>query len=232
MSEIVCHVTPWYYKRMGLIAAMCAVFAILFFKDGAYSYPAEAIAADAWETYKTEVLDGYDAAKAKGDITAWAADMKAKGYPLQQSGEPVKWANYAAEKGWPEKPEKRTPAEIQEQFYWGYAMVAVVLFCLVHVLLNRKKTLRALEDHFVTPEGQVVRYADAYRIDKRKWDIKALAYIYYKENGQGTERKATLDDLKYYEAGRVLDELMKHFKGEIIEKVVEPEDEEEETKPE
>jgi hypothetical protein len=225
MSEIVCHVTPWYYKRMAMVAAMCAVFAGLFFKDGAVGYPAEAEAATAWETYKTEVLDGYDAAKTGGTLSDWAAQMKAKGYPLQESGEPVKWANYAAEKGWAEKPKMRTPAEIAEQFYWGYGMTAVVLFCGIHVLITRKKTLRAGEDHLTTPEGKVVRYADAYRIDKRKWDVKALAYVYYKEQGAGPERKATIDDLKYDGAGRVLDRLMEHFKGEIIEKVIEEEEE-------
>jgi NAD/NADP transhydrogenase alpha subunit len=57
--------------------------------------------------------------------------------------------------------------------------------------------------------------------------VKALAYVYYKEGGVGAEKKATIDDLKYHEAGRVLDALLAQFKGEIIEKVAEPEEEEE-----
>jgi hypothetical protein len=184
---------------MGLVAAMCGVFAILFFKDGAVGYPKEAQAAAVWEDYKKVALDGYDEAVKGNSLEAWTAAMKAKGYGIQDNG----------------------------QFYWGYAMVAVVLFCGIHVLLNRKKTLRADHDHFITPDGKKVMFADTYRIDKRKWEVKALAYVYYKEGGVGAEKKATIDDLKYHEAGRVLDALLAQFKGEIIEKVAEPEEEEE-----
>jgi hypothetical protein len=212
---------------MGLVAAMCGVFAILFFKDGAVGYPKEAQAAAVWEDYKRVALDGYDEAVKGNSLEAWTAAMKAKGYGIQDNGQPVKWANYAAERDWPEKPENRTEAEIREQFYWGYAMVAVVLFCGIHVMLNRKKTLRAEDDHLITPDGKKVMFADTYRIDKRKWEVKALAYVYYKEGGVGAEKKATIDDLKYHEAGRVLDALLAQFKGEIIEKVAEPEEEEE-----
>jgi hypothetical protein len=227
-EPIICRVTPWYYKRMGLIAAMCAVFAILFFKDGTVGYPKETAAAEAWDEYKKVMLDGYDEAKSKGTLAAWAEQIKAKGYQLQANGEPEKWVTYAAQRGWPEKPKKYTAAEIAEQFYWAYAMAAVTLFCLLHMLFTKNKTLRAETDHLITPEGKKVMFADAFRIDKRKWDVKALAYVHYRENG--AERKATIDDLKYADAGKVLDRLMANFKGEIIEKVIE-EEEQTEKKP-
>jgi hypothetical protein len=99
----------------------------------------------------------------------------------------------------------------------------VVLCCLIHFLLNRGKALRAETDHLVTPEGKKVFFKDAYRIDKRKWDVKALAYVYYKPDGVGAEKKAVIDDLKYDQAGRVLDRLMQNFKGELIETVIDEE---------
>jgi hypothetical protein len=227
-GSIVCPITFWYYRRMGLIALMCAVFAGLFFKDGAISWPAEAAAAERWEDYKTLAQNGYDEAKAKGTIDAWRAVMEAKGYPIDASGEPMKWVNYAAAQGWPEKPKKRTAAEIREQFYWGYGMVAAVVFCLGHILLNFRKTLRAEHDHWITPEKQVVHYADAHRIDMRKWNDKALAYVFYRTQPDEAGKKAIVDDLKYEGAGRVMDRILQHFKGELIEKVEEPLEEEEE----
>jgi len=66
-----------------------------------------------------------------------------------------------------------------------------------------------------------VNHADAFRIDKRKWDQKALAYVFYREGGEGPIRKAIIDDLKYAQAGQVLEGLLANFHGELIEKQAE-----------
>jgi hypothetical protein len=89
------------------------------------------------------------------------------------------------------------------------------------MLLNKNKVLRAEADHFITPEKKKVFFADAFRIDKRKWDTKALAYVWHKPEGSKAS-KVVIDDLKFAGAGFVLDRLMANFKGELIEKRPDP----------
>ena len=69
----------------------------------------------------------------------------------------------------------------------------------------------------IMPNGAEVRFADVFRVDKRKWDNKGLAYVYHRSGGAG--KRAVVDDLKYDGAGRVLDRLLAQFNGELIEKV-------------
>lgn len=224
-SDIIeCKVTPWYYKRMGLMASMFLIFGLLFFKDGAYSWPKEAAMAAERERYQTDVLDAYDKARSAGTLSTWQAEAKAKGIELNPQGEPLPWAAIAARQSWPEKPKKRTAAEIEQQFYWGYAMMLGTTIVIGLILLNRNKKLIGHADHFITPEGRRVNHADVFRIDKRKWDVKALATIHYREGGEGGTRKAIIDDLKYAGAGQVLAALESNFHGELIEKHAAPEE--------
>jgi hypothetical protein len=93
---------------------------------------------------------------------------------------------------------------------------------LVVMLFNRRKVLVGEIDHWITPEGQKVPFAEVFRVDKRKWDRQGLAYAWYQSAG-GRPRKAVIDDLKYDGAEKILRRLLENFRGELIEKV--PEDE-------
>jgi hypothetical protein len=57
--------------------------------------------------------------------------------------------------------------------------------------------------------------------DKRKWDNKGLAYAWYQTEPGGREKRVVIDDLKFGGADRVLERLLGAFKGELIEKVAE-----------
>lgn len=220
-DTIVCRVTPWYYRRMGLLGGMLLIMGLYFLYDGKFGYPkANAIAAQR-DWFEKELLPGFDAAKAQGTLDAWIEQAKAKGWPTGRNGEPPRWVAYAAQHGWPEKPEKYTDREITEQFYWGGGTLLVALIVGILVLISRNKVLRCAADHWVTPEGSKIQFADVFRVDKRKWDNKGLAYAWYREGGQGPERKAVIDDLKFNGAAQVLDRLLAVFKGELIEKVAE-----------
>ncbi len=220
-SVIECRVTPWFYRRRAMFAAMYLLFAGLFFKDGAYSWPKENEMAEKKEWFDTEVLAAYDKARAAGDLSQWSAQARTKGLPVNEQGEPVKWAAYAAQRGWPEKPKRRSAAEIQQQYYWGAAGLIALLAVGFSALYHRSRKLLGYADHLVTPAGTRVAFADAFRVDKRKWDLNGLAYVYYREGGQGREKRIKIDDLMFDGAGRVLDRLLAHFKGELIEKVPE-----------
>ncbi len=222
-SVIECRVTPWFYRRMTLLATMFLVFAALFFKDGMHSWPQENAMADKKDWFEHDVLEAYDKAKAAGQLNEWTNNAKTRDLPVKEDGEPVKWATYAAERGWPEKPKRRTTGEIEQQYYWGGAMALAALITCLNVLFNRNRKLTGYPDHLVTPQGRHVAYADAFRVDKRNWAVKGLASVYYREGGQGPGKKATIDDLKFDGAGKVLERLLLNFKGELIDKAPDPE---------
>lgn len=221
---IECRVTPWYFRRMGILAAMLLAFGAYFFYDGRWGYPAKNRKAAIKEQFEEEVLKGFDRAKASGNLDPWREEMRSKGWPTDKNGDPPKWVTYAAEHGIDEKPKKYTDREIEEQFWWSGGMVVAAVVVGIIVALNRNKVLRGYGDRMVMPDGVEVRFADVFRIDKRKWDNKGLAYAWYRSAPDAPERRAVIDDLKFGGAGTVLDRLLARFSGELIEKVIEPDE--------
>ena len=224
---VVCTITKWYYKRMAMLGGMLLVFAGWFYKDGKWTWPAENLNADKYEWFQKEVVGGYDAARNEGKLEAWISEKKAAGFPLKENGEPEKWLAYSARLGIPEKPKKRTAKEIDEQFHWAGGMAVCALLVGLSVVLNFRKKLIGHEDHLISPEGKRMNYADAFRVDKRPWAVKGLAYVYHRPggvDGKGSGSKIVIDDLKYGGADKVLDLLMAKFRGELIEKVEEEEE--------
>lgn len=230
---IECKVTPWYFRRMGLLAAMLVIFAAFFLYDGKWGYPAKNLKADVKDHFETEVLKGYDKAKTAGTLDDWRDEMKSKGWPVDVDGEPPKWISYAAVHGIDEKPKRYTDREIDEQFWYGGGMLVVAVVVGLLVLMNKNKVLRGYEDRFIAPDGQEVRFADVFKVDTRKWKSKGLASVFYKAGGTGAERRAVIDCMKYEEQGAeaVLQRLLSGFRGELIEKIEEPEEEDEESAP-
>lgn len=223
-DPIVCPISRWFYIRYGRLALMLLVFAAWFYKDGAWSWPKENAMAAERERYEAQVADAFAKAKADGTVAAWKDEAKTRGVVFNPAGEPISWAAYAAQKGWPEKPKKRTPTEIGEQFYWSGAMGIGVVAIGIFVLMKRSKKLIGYADHFVLPDGRRVAHADAFRIDARKWNDKGLAYVSYREGQNGAVQKAVIDCLAFQDADKVYDQLVKNFHGELIEKQVAPEE--------
>lgn len=217
---LVCRVTPWYYRRMGLAAGMCLLFALYFLYDWKIGYPKANFYADKQDWFEKVLLPSYDAAKAEGRLDQWRERARAEGWPTGQNGEPPKWLLYSAMNGWPEKPKRHTQKEVDEQLWWGLGTGAVALALLLVLLANRRKTLRGGRDHFVTPAGETVRFADVFRVDKRPWEQKGLAYVWHRPGG-ARERKAVIDDLKFGGAHRILERLLAGFQGELVEKLPE-----------
>ena len=85
---------------------------------------------------------------------------------------------------------------------------------LVAYLRNKGRVLRADGDSLTTPAGVRIPFASVTRIDKRKWDNKALAYLWWTDGG--TTKKDVIDDLVFDGAGKVLERLMGQFRGELI----------------
>lgn len=217
---IVCRVTPWYFKRRGMMAAMFAFFGAYFLYDGSIGYPKQVEMAKKKEWFNGEFLATFDAARKVGALEQWMAEQRRAGMPTGTDGEPPKWVTYAAANGWPEDPHHYTAREIAEQFYFGYGCLIAALAVGVVVIMRKNTTLRGDVDHFVTPDGLKVAFADVFRVDKRKWDKQGLAYAWFRPAGGGREKKAVIDDLMYGGADKVLELLLTRFNGELIEKVV------------
>ena len=221
-EPIRCCITRWYYRRMGMLAGLCLIFGLVFLYDGLWGYPKGVVIAQKMEWFKKEFLPSFEAAKKGGGMAQWIEDAKAQGLPTGVDGEPPRWKSYAAQNGWPEEPKHYSDHEIAEQFYFAYGCFAAAVIAVILILLNRGKVLRGETDHWVTPEGVQIRYADVFRVDKRKWEHKGLAYAWYRVRG-GAEKRAVIDDLKYGGAEQILERLLSRFSGELIEKITESE---------
>jgi hypothetical protein len=224
---IVCPVSPWFYRRMGLLSLLLVGMGLYFIYDGRFGYPSSNTAAEAKMRYENVVLKEYDAAVLQSPeaAQAWVAEARKKGWIIKPELDQPRWSDYAAPHGWAENPTLYTPAQIREQYYWGGAMILAAACVGIGVLLNHNKQFIGHADHMIMPNGKTVHFKDVYKVDKRKWDIKALAYAYYREGGEGAAgsgHRAVIDDLKYDGAGQVLDRLLAQFKGELIEKIPEP----------
>ncbi|CAN5499177.1 hypothetical protein BH23VER1_BH23VER1_24870 [soil metagenome] len=218
-GEIVCHTTRWYLKRMGLMFLMVLAFGLWFLKDGLWSYPADVAIYEEFQVYD-ERSSAYGQLEAEGRLGQWPDLAGESGW---ETGEPPAWRDYAAGKGWPEEPDKRTQGDVTEQLVISGVMGTLAVVILVVFLVNRPKTLRADASSFTTPGGKRIPFDSVHRIDKRKWKNKGLAYAHYK--GPQGSGKATIDDLKFGGADAILDRLVANFEGELIERVEEPEEE-------
>jgi hypothetical protein len=220
---LVCRVTGWYYRRMALAGGMCLVFGLYFLYDWKVGYPKANEIAAQQEWFEKELLPSYEAAKQAGRLEAWREEAAGKGWPTGKGGEAPKWVPYAAAKGWPEKPKRFTQKEIDEQWWWGMGTLAVAAVVGLAVLVSRNQTLSAGADSLLTPSGERIRFDQVHRVDKRKWDGKGLAYLWYRAEPSGKIKKTVIDDLKFGGAGEVLERVLKVFRGELIEKVAEEE---------
>ena len=193
-EEIICRTTSWYKKRRLLMVAMLIGFSAYFFYDWKIGYPQQKLEYDTyWPVYQEMV--GSKKTEAERDEKGWRAK--------------------ARDKGWPESPkEKDWDYKLKEQLIWGIGTGLIGLGLLAAYLRNKGRVLRADDTSLTTPDGTTIPFNSVVKIDKRKWDNKALAYLWWKDGE--IVRKAEIDDLVFEGAGKVLDRLMGHFHGELI----------------
>jgi hypothetical protein len=194
-EPIICRATPWYHKRRIAMLLLVFGFMIAFIYDWLVRYPREREAQAAFRQCNVE--QGLDINSEKG-TDAYTAMAK--------------------EKGWPEKPDQHKNYDYaikwEQPAMAGLTGVAgfIMLFFYIRTV---RGALTADAVSFSTADGQHVPFASAFRIDRRKWDHKGLAYVFYK-NDKGEEKRAVIDDLIFGGAVKVLDRLQENFKGEIV----------------
>lgn len=191
-EPIVCRSTPWYHKRRILMLALVWIFCAFFIYDWQIRYPKYRDAMAAKEALQKE----------KGDT----------------AGEEAYFA-LAKEKDWPEKLDHNSKyyadAIAGEQPISALICGLIGLAMLYFYIRTSRGTLTADGESFTTHWGKRVPFASAFRIDRRKWDHKGLAYVFYKDEA-GKEQRAVIDDLIFGGANKVLERLQANFKGEVI----------------
>ncbi len=152
------------------------------------------------------------------------AVMKEKG---GQNGANKLWEEYTSEKGWPSKTEEHSfdSGDILGQFVAtsvALTLIAVSLFILIRTL---RRTIEADGVALYSQDGRRVLYSDMTRVDKRKWDAKGIALVYYQDGGE--EKKVKIDGMVYGQfkeengapAEKLFSRVMENFKGEVLEYV-------------
>lgn len=81
-GPLVCRVTAWYFRRMGILGGMLLLMGLYFLYDGKYGYPKANGIAERKEWFEKELLASYDTAKSAGRwISGWRKLAKMAGRP-------------------------------------------------------------------------------------------------------------------------------------------------------
>ena len=149
---------------------------------------------------------------------------------------PPQWATYTDERGWSSStPEKSyDQGKIAEQLYFGIGSGVLMLVGLFFLVRTSRRSMKVDGEAFHAPNGTRIPYSALRRIDKRKWETKGLAYLFY-DLGEG-QRKTKLDGMVYGQfkaeegapAEKFFRRILENFSGELVEL---EDDEEEEDEP-
>lgn len=158
-----------------------------------------------------------------------------------QSGAVKLWEEYTASrkdvegKAWDidpgEKPLK--VGKIREQFIAMTVTLVLITLTLFFLIRTMRRKITIDNEALYTQDGRTIPYKDMVRVDKRKWDTKGMALVYYKDGEE--EKKAKVDGMVYGQfkeedgapAEKLFSKLMANFKGEVMEYVSVDDDEEE-----
>jgi len=212
---------------MGLLTLMLSAFVLWFLYDAYVGYPKKNIKAAKKDLFDrgAEAHDEWEESGEPREV--WLTLAEQEKYPIQENGDPQSWATYSPKHGLKENPKKYTDADIQQQKHWAAGFGLGALAVAITVLFNRNKKIEADSDSWTDPKGRQIPFDAIFEIDKRKWDKQGLAFLRYKET-DGSEKKATLDDLKYTGAGKILDRIMENYEGDLIETIDDDDEEEDE----
>lgn len=152
------------------------------------------------------------------------ATMKEKG---GQNGSNKLWEEYTSEKGWDAKTGEHPmwANKIREQFVAASVALVLILGALFILIRTMRRTIEVDGEALTTQEGCRILFTDMVRVDKRKWDTKGIALVYYNDGGE--EKKAKIDGMVYGQfkaedgapAEKLFARVMENFKGEVLEYV-------------
>jgi hypothetical protein len=138
---------------------------------------------------------------------------------LQEEGRQDEYPQLAAQKGWPEDPshaEIKSDWDIRTQFIMAAPCILISGLSLVRVLFSAGRSMATDESGFQTVKGQLVPYDRIRRIDKRKWDRKGIADVFY-ETDSGNDLERTRVDAWIFAGGEeILKDVEANAQAEIV----------------
>ena len=149
---------------------------------------------------------------------------------------PPMWVSYSDAQGWdsaaPEHGYDRS--KIREQLYFGIGAGVLTLITLFYLLRTKGRVMTVDGEGYTPPGGKIIPFDQMRRIDKRKWETKGLAYLYYEDGGDKLG-KTKVDGMVYGQfreedeapAEKLFQHILRNFSGELVE-LEELEDEREE----
>ena len=179
-----------------------------------------------YKTLKDAFTAGGKVASADAVLSGWGAFAGLNGLPVDpiqaqddkaiefkaafaKASQTRDWKLYAADNGLPSKePHFHGKGDIIEQYVFGGLCAVAGLSVLGIMLLNRNRTITADATAYYPKPDVKVPFDDIFRIDTRKWRRKGLAYAFY-NTPTGDENKASVDDLKFVGAQKILDRMLK-----------------------
>lgn len=205
---IVCPITRWYFRRLGLMAALFAGLGLFFLYDGAIGYPKH--------NFHADLFDAFDAGRNGVDLEAWFRENPDSGSEktyhedikaAHASGLAGKsWAAFAAGKHLAEaKPERHSQAAIQQQFIFAWVLAALFAGTALVALFQRKRCLKAGADWIETAAGRRIRFSDIESVDFSKWD-RGIAMLEV-ASGEDRNTRIRIDDYKFSGTGRILNRI-------------------------
>ena len=173
--------------RMIIVLLMLLGSSAWFFYDGAVAYPKYNIKADAY------------------------AELQ-RVYQADETLLKEKWKALAIENHWdPEDVPKKRKDEAQ-QFRWGSGLLVISVAFLLWMLREMHRVILADDEKFIGITRAVIpfnalreiRFDSVFGVDKRRWDKKGIAVVFYKTE-KGGRASALIDEYKYAGSERLLE---------------------------
>ena len=158
---------PGYFRRFLFVAIGCFAFAMYCLYDGFITYPHKLVVAKAY-------------------------------YEMPEQDRTEQWREKAKANGWPlEKPKEPDEIEHLISSQWGMACICALIGipAFLKWFLAKGTWIEGDEKLIRNSRGKEVPIESITKINKRKWEDKGLATIYYDDNGKS--RKFVMDDFKF-----------------------------------
>lgn len=162
-------VSKSYLLRLAIVGVVCLGFSGWSYYDGKYAYPQQMAAGRKFQ------------------------EMEELGIASVEE-----WRAVAKENGWPEsKPKEDYPneADIAIQFYMVWIAGIPGALVLLNVLRRLGSWIELEGNTLRNSRGDEFTLDQIVKIDKKKWDKKGIAHLYYEH--EGDERRFLLDDFIY-----------------------------------
>lgn len=156
------------------------------------------------------------------------ADYERYRVALEEEGNkpvPPLWTLYTDQRGWSSNaPAKSYPKDkIDEQLYLGLGSGVLMMIGVFFLLRTSRRAMKVDGEAYFAPNGERIPFEDIFRIDKRKWESKGLAYLYYGD--RDSPRKAKVDGMVYGQfkpeegapAEALFQRITSRFSGEVVE---------------